>query len=125
MNSLAQLSLLNSTTVKTIRVYTDKSPLHLNTNDERENTDASDDCEDQPPRTSIKRICSQPVKYVLHSPENDNRQKVITSFKNLSYFAESCVRVGLSDLRAALLSTSLLDGLGVMQQNCFDNIIDR
>ena len=58
--------------------------------------------------------------------ENDYRQKVITRFENLPYFAEACDRVGISDREAALLSTSLLDDLGVMQQNYFEkNIIDR
>ena len=43
LNSLAQLSLPNSTSVETIREDTDKFPLQQNTNDEGENTDASDD----------------------------------------------------------------------------------
>ena len=73
----------------------------------------------------MKRICSQTVKDKQQSRENHNRQKVITRLKKLSYFAEACDRVGLSDRGAALLSTSLLDVLGVMQQNYSDNIIDR
>ena len=125
LSSLAQPGVSNSTTVETIQDDTDKSPLQLNTNDEGENTDASDDNDYLPPRTSMKRICSQAIKDIPQSPGIDKRQKVITRFKNLPYFAEACDRVGISDRGAALLSTSLLDDLGVMQQNSCDNIIDR
>lgn len=125
LSSLAQPSVSNSTTVGTIRDDTDKSPLQLNTNDEAENTDSSDDNDYLPPRTSMKRFCSQTLKDIPQSPGKDKRQKVITKFKNLPYFAEACDRVGISDRGAALLSTSLLDDLGVMQQDSFDNIIDR
>ena len=120
MNSLAQPNPSNSTTVEIIREDTHKSPLQLNINDEGKNTDASDDYEYQPPRTSMKRICSQTVKDIPQSRENDYRQKVITRFKNLPYFAEACNRVCISDRGAALFSTSLLDDLGVMQKNYFE-----
>ena len=109
MNSLAQSSLSNCTIVETIREDTDKPPLQLNTNDETENTDASEDYEYLSPLSSMEVICSQTVKYIPQSV----------------YSAETRDRVGTCDCGPAHISTTLLDDLGVMQQNYFDNIIGR
>ena len=114
--SLAQPSLTSSTTIEIIREDTDKSPLQLNTNDEGENTDASDDYEYQPPRTSMKKICSQTVKYIQKSPENVNRRKVIIRFKNPPYFAETCNRFCISAREFTVPSTSSLDDLGAISR---------
>ena len=109
MNSFAQPSLSNGTLVETIREDTGKSPLQLNTNDEKQNTDTSDDYEYLSHLTSMEVICSQTVKYIPQS----------------AYSAETRDRVGISECGPAHISTSLLDDLEVMQQNYFDNIIDR
>ena len=77
LSFLAQLNLLNSTTIEPIREDKDKSSLQLNTYDDGENTDASDDYEYQPPRTSMKRFSSRTVKSIPQSPENDNRHAEI------------------------------------------------
>ena len=79
----------------------------------------------QPLRTSMKMICSQTVKDIQQSPENVNRRKVIIRFKNPPYFAEACDRFGISARESTLPSTSSLDDLGAIQQNSFDNIVDR
>ena len=78
----------------------------------------------EPPQTSLKRICLQ-IKKDIPQPPKSNKDKMITKFKKLPYFAEACDRVGVSDRGAAFLSTSLLEDIGVVQKNSSDNIIDR
>ena len=57
--------------------------------------------------------------------ESGIRQKKTTRFKNLPQFAEACENAGVSDCKTALLSTYILNDVGLKQQNSPDNIIDR
>ena len=115
LHSLTQPRPSNSTEVELVSDDTDSS-IEINTDDINEY---------QPPQTSMNWICLQLKEDIPRPPESDNRERVITKFKNLPYLTETCDRVEVSDRGAALLSTSLLDDIGVVQQNSSDNIIDR
>ena len=84
----------------------------------------STDEEYLPSESFLKRRCLENhLNKVEFQSKHDSVIPKIS--KSLPYFSEACDRVGVSDRSAALLSTSLLEDIGVVERNCPDNVIDR
>jgi len=77
-------------------------------------TEIDDSDEFLPPKTSMKRIMAA-----------SKSMSVMKKAKSLPCFAEACDRVGVSDRGAALLSSSLLEDIGLVAAENEESVIDR
>ena len=92
---------------------------------ENSSTEPEEEADDFiPPKTSMKRMMTSSALSGEGSSSTPPKKKQ-NKVKSYPCFAEACDRVGVSDRGAALLSTSLLEDIGIVATENEDNVIDR